>query len=214
MRFQDITIGGNPRPYHPTFSFPGEYVTPQHRAIGEAPRGCAGVPGLINLGIEGFLWPEEALKLYELAYCGSGDVLELGTHKGLSTSILAGALEDRGSGNLETVDIDEAANQAAQRNVLARPGGSRVTFTLKDATIRLGELQAAGRVFGLIFVDHWHGYAETAEAAKAARAPLLAPGGFVMFHDFLDPGNIDPDHVYGVYDAVRDTISEEPPNAA
>ena len=65
----------------------------------------------------------DALKLYELAYFCEGDVLELGTHKGLSTSIIAQALHDRKrDGILETVDIDSESNRAARDNLAGRPG--------------------------------------------------------------------------------------------
>jgi hypothetical protein len=38
---------------------------------------------------------------------------------------------------------------------------------------------------------------------------LLADGGYVMFHDFFDPSNQDPDHLYGVFQAVLDTIGQD-----
>ena len=122
--------------------------------------------------------------------------------------MIASALNDRCSGLLETVDIDAVAGEAARVNVRGRPGGERVTFTLRDATTRLDELINEGRRFGLIFVDHWHGYRETYEAADRGRL-LLQPGGFILFHDFLDPGNVDPAHPYGVLDAVRDVLGRD-----
>lgn len=194
---------GKPQPYLETFE--GATATPGMQALVKAPLGRLGVPILIDIGIDGYLQRADALKLYEIAYYCGGDVLELGTHRGLSTSIIAGALEDRGSGSLETVDIDADANAIARSNVAGRPGSRRVTFTLQDATQRMDALIREQRKFGFIFVDHWHGYEATKEAAERARS-LLNPGGFIYFHDYLDPGNADPNHVYGVYQAVEEVI--------
>jgi SAM-dependent methyltransferase len=175
------------------------------KRILNAPLGRMGVPFLINLEIDGFLGRDDALKIYEMAYHSDGDVLELGTCKGLSTSIIAEALGEAGGGNLETVDIDAAANEVARENVKSRRFGEKVTFAIQDAAKRMDELSSLGRKFGFVFIDHWHGYDATYEAASRVR-DLLKPGGYVLFHDFLDPGNSDPNHVYGVYQAVLDTI--------
>jgi hypothetical protein len=196
---------GQPAPYRPSFQFDGSAINSAHGDILHAPLGRLGIPINIDLGMDGYLQRGDALKLYELAFFSRGDALELGTHKGLSASIIARALDDRGSGSLETVDIDRAANKLARANVGGKPGAHRVTFTLRDAAKRMDELVAKGRRFGFIFIDHWHGYEATFEAARRC-ADLLAPGGFVQFHDFLDPSNADPKHVYGVYQAVLDTI--------
>jgi hypothetical protein len=56
--------------------------------------GMHGLPFLINLGIEGYQHEAEALKFYEMSYFARGHILELGTHKGLPTSILAHAPHD------------------------------------------------------------------------------------------------------------------------
>ena len=200
-------LDGRPKPYVPDYVFGGEWINQSHRDIAQAPLGRLSVPFLLDIGVDGFLHRAEGLKLYELAFYSPGDVLELGTHKGLSTTILARALHDKGSGFIETVDIDAETNPEAQRNVLERPGGERVSFTLKDATARLNELAEQSRRFGFIFVDHWHGYEATLEAAERVKR-MLVPGAFIMFHDFFDPANTDPDHVYGVYQGVLDGFGD------
>lgn len=69
-------------------------------------------------------------------------------------------------------------------------------------------LIAAGRRFGMIFVDHhWHGYEATREAALRAEA-LISPGGFALFHDYTDGNSADPTHPNKVYQGVRDTIAK------
>jgi hypothetical protein len=96
--------------YRPTYTEPtGPFID----RINSAPGGMSGVPFLIDLGIEGFLFRTEALKLYEMAYNARSDILELGTHKGLSTSILAHALHDRKSGTLATIELESAFSQIA-----------------------------------------------------------------------------------------------------
>ena len=200
---------GQSKPYIRTHDFPGDRINASHASFDSAPLGRMGVPFLIDIGIDGFLLRDEALKLYEMAYFSSGDVIELGTHKGLSTSIIAMALtqSERRDRNFETIDIDARRNFLARKNV----GFWRnrwVKFSLMDATKRLDQMIAEGRRAGFIFVDHWHGYKETFEAAE--RGPLLlVDGGYIMFHDFLDPGNNTPGHPYGVYPAVLDAIGND-----
>ena len=166
-----------------------------------------GIEVCIDTGIEGYLQRADALKMYELAYFSSGDVLELGTHKGLSTSIIAGALNDRQDRppGMDTVDIDPAFTAAAKKNLKKVPGQSLVKYHVSDAADFMDGLIEGGRRFGFIFVDHWHGYEATRDAASRV-GKLLEPGGFVLFHDYSDPGNADPEHVYGVYQAVDEVI--------
>jgi predicted O-methyltransferase YrrM len=206
--WQPLDAIGLPAPYVRTHPFEGEYINKFHACLGSAPLGRMGVPILIDIGIDGYLQRAEALKLYEMAYFSSGDIIELGTHKGLSTRIMAQAVTDSGSRdiNLETIDIDRWTHLPARKNVgLWR--NRWVKFTLMDATTRLDQLIAEGRKVGFIFVDHWHGYKETIEAAERAPRALL-DGGYVMFHDFLDPGNNTPGHPYGVYAAVLDAFGD------
>lgn len=207
-RWVDFDQLGVPFSYEKTFDFPGEYLDAEHRRIGAAPS-RTDITFLIDLGIEGYLLHADALKVYELGRLCDGDVLELGTHKGLSTSIIAAALHNRGAGELETVDIDPDASVVARGAVEQRPGAERVKFKVMDATERVEQLVRSERRFGFIFVDHWHGYEATFQVARQLRS-LLNPGGFVLFHDFLDPGNAQQGHPYGVYPAVIDTIAVDP----
>jgi hypothetical protein len=191
-------------PYRKTFAFAGDYADANHAAIGHAPGGRMGIPFCLDLGIDGYLQRGDALKLYELALFTSGDVLELGTHYGLSTSLIAKALDARGSGRLETVDTNAETTAVAIANLKGLPGRSRVTFTVSDATKRMEALVAAGRKYSFIFVDHWHGYQATLDAALLA-PKLLERGGFIQFHDFLNPENMDPADFQSVFQAVLDS---------
>ena len=76
-------------PYSKTFDFPGSGATDFHAYLAHPPLGRSGVPFNIDLGIDGYLQIGDARKIYELAFFTPGDVLELGTHYGLSASIIA-----------------------------------------------------------------------------------------------------------------------------
>jgi predicted O-methyltransferase YrrM len=196
-------------PYRPIHAVPDDGISEYNRRLAAAKGGMHGSPFLIDIGIEGFLHKEEALKLYEMAYYASGDILELGTHKGLSTSILVQALHDRGNGEIVTIDINKATNKVAMANLARSPGAKRVNFMLTDAKAGMDKLTAEGRIFAFVFVDHWHGYEATYDAALRVYG-LLSAGRHVMFHDFFDPSNADPEHVYGVYQAVIDVFGTDP----
>jgi predicted O-methyltransferase YrrM len=194
--------------YNRTHSFDGEHISQFHKDLAAAPLGRMGIPICIDIGADGYLQRPEALKLYEMAYFSSGDVLELGTHKGLSTKIMARAISDSGKQRVfETVDIDIRTHLTARKNV-GLWKNRWVKFTIQDATNRMDRLLSEKRKFGFIFVDHWHGYKETLEAAERGRN-LLLDGGHMMFHDFLDVGNNTPEHPYGVYPAVLDAFGND-----
>ena len=102
-----LSEAGAWRPYVKTYEFKGDAISRYHSALASAPCGRMGAPSCIDIGIDGYLDRLEAMKLYELAYYCNGDILELGTFRGLSSSIFARALEDRGArGCIDTCDID------------------------------------------------------------------------------------------------------------
>jgi predicted O-methyltransferase YrrM len=241
----ELAETGQPKPYLKTFNFPGAYINDRHAAFVAAPGGRMGLQTCIDLGVDGYLLHTDALKLYELAYCAQGNILELGTYKGLSASIIAKGISDSGRRNcsLTTCEINRSFVRIAKRNLsrmdecrISRVGvgplarglitGFRniigretiaaasckrvdVYFRVGDATELMDVLIANGLKYGFIFVDHWHGYDATYQAAIRI-APLLEDGGFVMFHDFNDGVSKLPDHVHKVYQAVGDTIVKDP----
>jgi len=193
-------------PYVKTIDFPGTEISYFHRELRDAYLGRCGVPFNIDIGIDGYLQRGDAMKLYELSYFAPGDVIELGTHFGLSASIIAHALQDRGFGGLHSVDIDSETTARARHNIAGRPGADRVRFVLEDAGTYLAHRAAKRERAGFIFIDHWHGYDATVAAAKHC-ADILEPGGFVQFHDFVNAENAETGNdAYGVYQAVLDVI--------
>ena len=63
-------------PFHKTYPVNGVFINDWHRHLSQA----AGSTGMIEIGVEGWLLPVDALKLYELGYFCGGDILELGTY--------------------------------------------------------------------------------------------------------------------------------------
>jgi predicted O-methyltransferase YrrM len=161
-----------------------------------------GVSFCLDIGIDGYLTNADAAKLYELAYFGRGDVLELGTARGLSASIISAALRARGSGRLHTVGFDPVSSAKAQQNIPPWAAPDRIDFHIGEAAEIMDRFVAEEKKFGFIFVDQ---YEITRKAALRIPA-LLAPRGFVQFHDYSDPSPAPPHHPETVWNAVNDTI--------
>ncbi|MCP4380669.1 MAG: class I SAM-dependent methyltransferase [Hyphomicrobiales bacterium] len=162
-----------------------------------------------NVAISGVLWPEDAAKLYELAYFCRDDILELGTKFGLSTVILAEANRAGGyASTVYTVDIVPKYTAAAKRNAESA-GIANVVAETSDAAAWLDNGISANRRFGLAFVDHAHDY-ENVKAIAERLDTLLLPGSYVIFHDFLDRRNDDPaDTDYGVWQGAADGLADD-----
>jgi predicted O-methyltransferase YrrM len=200
-------------PYRPTFALPGEYVDEAHRRLALLPLKDGFLIQLENgrwLGqvIQGWLRREDALKLYEIAYFVGGDILELGSYHGLSTSILSRASRNSPRPKrIESVDLSPRSVLMTDWN-LWRQGLKRGVRTVAgDALVEVRRRADRGAVFGMVFVDHSHAYTPVYEVCRELRR-IVAPGGFCLFHDFNDPRNYDPaDPDHGVYQAVVDGLA-------
>lgn len=207
-------IGGGrpaPTPYRPNYPIDGPYINAQHASYASAPKNGA----LIDLGIPGWLKVEDALKLYELAYFSTGDVLELGTHQGLSTSILAQALIDAGNGHrLITIDMEQVYIDKAKTELAARHVDAGVDFLCGDAGPFLDRFEAEGRTFGFAFIDHSHAYAPVVKASQSLGL-LLSPGTFALYHDYVDGRNTlrrdagESGQEYGVVAGAQDGLAAD-----
>lgn len=193
-------------PYLPTYDYLGEYLNEQHRSYST----CPAKEHLIDLGIDGWLRREDALKLYELAYFAPGPILEIGSYHGLSTSILARAVADSGpegrDRRIVSVELDPSA-QAVARGHLALLGlAANVTFVENHASAYCIEAAAAGERFAFAFIDHDHAYASVLPVCREL-PKLTLPGAFCLFHDWLDARNFQPEEAaYGVFGATRDGL--------
>lgn len=140
--------------------------------------------------IRGWLRVEDAEKLYELAHATPGPVLEIGTAHGKSAILMALALRDAGRDTtLFTLDVDVRALRAAAAEAQARGVADLIVFVR-------GTVRAFARAYphvrpALTFVDADHSAAGV-ERDLAALRELVPAGGLLVFHDFNDPLNEDP----------------------
>lgn len=201
-------LGKVGRPYLPNFPVDG-YINPEHRWFSE----CEMDGVCIKAPIQGWLQAADALKLYEMAYFANGDILELGTAFGLSTSIMAKAVKSsERSCRIETVELDPKVSAQAARNLRDHGVANCVNFNVGDAESVCSKMALVGRKFGFAFIDHSHAYWPVYKSNLLLK-DLLAPGGLALFHDYNDPRNAkdklesDASGVYGVYAAVHDSLS-------
>ena len=140
--------------------------------------------------VPGWLRPEDADKLWELARSASGPILEIGTYHGKSAVLMALALKDAGSGAvLYTLDVDARALRSAQAAAETHGVADRIVFVRGTSAALAGaypHLRPA-----LTFVDGDHSQAGV-ERDLAALEALVPDGGRLLFHDYHDPRNEDP----------------------
>lgn len=195
-------------PYLATFDFPGEFINESHRSFST----CPIKDGIMiqikdrpleGSVIEGWLQREDALKLYEIAHCVSGDILELGSYHGLSTSILSQANHDSPyKKNIYSVDLNPGNAAFVSRHLRAMGLEDHVNTICSDALSAVREFAASKAKFEFVFIDHSHAYDPVYTVCRELRN-VLVDGGFCLFHDFNDPRNRDCDRKdYGVYQAV------------
>jgi predicted O-methyltransferase YrrM len=201
----DETVLGRVFPaYRQTFDFPGEFIDAEHQAIAALPA----PDGLIRTTIPGFLRPADGLALYELAYFAPGEILEIGSACGLSTSILCRATARAGRGmRVWSIEKEPEFQQATRRAIAALGLDGHYRSVPGDADQVIPQLMARRPRFGLIFVDHDHRYPAVRRVC-AALGRLLVPGGLALFHDFNDERNISGAEDYGIYRAVCELLRD------
>jgi predicted O-methyltransferase YrrM len=177
--------------YRPTYPFDGEFLNAAHAGIHAA---VADVPG--------WLRPEDALKLYELAYYADGPILEIGTYRGKSAVVIASAVRDAGKATrFLSIDVDRSALGAAAATLAERGLADRVTLVhgSSRALFRtIGGLQPA-----LVFVDGDH-TASGVAADLVALETRVPRGGLILLHDYVDDRNERPQETgYGVPQGVE-----------
>jgi predicted O-methyltransferase YrrM len=151
-------------------------------------------------GIPGQLRPEDEEELYRLACTTTGPILEIGTLRGRSTTILAlGAKEGRG-GWVVSVDVDPSAQAAAQTALREHGVADRALLVRGSVVGALRRLNGLRPM--LVFVDADHS-AEGVGRDLTALEPVVPAGATLVFHDFTDPRNDDPgEPTIGVREAV------------
>jgi predicted O-methyltransferase YrrM len=140
--------------------------------------------------IPGWLRPEDADKLDELARSASGPILEIGTYHGKSAILMALALRDAKRDTLlYTLDVNRKAIEAAAGEAWHRGVADRIVFVR-------GALEAFRSAYphvrpALTFIDGDHSR-EGVNRDLAVLESIVPAGGLLLFHDFADPRNDDP----------------------
>ena len=151
-------------------------------------------------GIPGMLTPESGKFLYTLCYMQGveGDVVEIGSWQGYSTSFLARAVADSKNGTLYAVDHFKGNVGKESRYVVGRQDLSDLRGNFEANMRRLGlweslrlldmpdaeaAEQLAGKRVRFLFVDGDH-TREGVEKDINLFFPLLIPGAIVVFDDF------------------------------
>ncbi|MXG89284.1 O-methyltransferase [Nocardioides flavescens] len=112
-------------------------------------------------------------------------VLEVGLFTGYSALAMAEALP--ADGRLVALEIDAGVAEFAQACLADSEAGSRVEVRVGPALETLAELDAAGEVFDLVFVDADKG-GYTAYLDLVLESGLLAPHGVVVVDNTLMQG--------------------------
>jgi len=196
--------------YRATFDFDSKYINTSHQFYEQRPPEGGNLIQVENGNqeiIHGWLNREDALKLYELAYFVQGDVLELGSFHGLSTTILSQANhESPHRKNIYSVDLIPGFVDQTKMNLQASNLEHYVTNICSDATVAVEKFSKENKKFEFVFIDHSHEYEPVYTICKKLDTVMIK-GGFCLFHDFNDPRNRDSDDQdYGVYQAVMDGL--------
>ncbi len=199
--------------YRPTFDYGKEYIDSFHKFLSKCQNQDGTLIQIKNgrwLGgniIQGWLRREDALKLYELAYFVQGDILELGSYHGLSTTILSKANQcSPYKKHIYSVDLDPECVKQTECNLRSKGLNRDITTCCADATTAVKTFGADGRKFEFAFIDHSHAY-EPVYTVCQELGKVMIKGGWCLFHDFNDARNRDsqnPD--YGVYQAVTEGL--------
>ena len=190
-------------PYRKTFPFSGQTLSAGH----QAQEARLHPTGMIDIGVEGWLLPPDALKLYEMAYFCTGDILELGAYRGLSATVMNRACTDRGSDcKIISIDLDPISVEASRLQLSTQVNSDRALFFVEDGASAIRNLAAIKRRFGFAFIDHSHQYEHVYEVCRILHR-VVDLDGFALFHDFNDPRNSMEDVPdYGVYQGAMDGL--------
>jgi SAM-dependent methyltransferase len=200
---------GKNRPYRATFGT-RPFINDTHRRLLEAPLSSG--KASIDIGIPDSLRPEDAAKLYELAYFSRGDALVLGSGHGLAMAIVAQAIRDASRPDTVIgVDPDRRLIDSARSTLDAFEFTQNVTLVQDDLVSYCETLSSRGGAFGLVFVDHVTRYGDVRRICELLPS-VVRDGGFVLFHDFNDRRNSSPKKktAYGIYAGVIEGLASLP----
>ncbi len=126
--------------------------------------------------------------LYYSLYCSlfpeqeNVAVLETGTNRGVSTIVMAQALEDLGvEAVVDTVELDPELAAVARDNVERAGLSSRVRFHVEDAVGFLSRMAEERDHFDFVLLDDKHTFQHVLDEIKVVCPRVTAPEGKVYF---------------------------------
>ena len=152
---------------------------------------------------DGMMPPDQLLAVYRLAatWPVRGDIVELGSWIGLTTSYLATACRVRGEGKVHAVDTFRGTKEGGSRYASVERLGGSTLETFRDRIRRAGVDDIVEVLVGLtsdmvhryqgqpirmLLIDADHSY-EGTRSDFELWSPLVAGGGLIVFHDLLMP---------------------------
>jgi predicted O-methyltransferase YrrM len=188
---------------------------------------------------DGMMPTEQLLAIYHLAatWPVRGDVVELGSWTGLTTCYLATACKVRGEGKVFAVDTFAGTMEGGTTYPSAERFGGSTFKAFEDQILRAGVADVVEPLVGFtsevaatypggrirfLLIDADHSY-EGVRGDFELWAPHVAPGGLIVFHDYLMPEvaryvdehvrrdssfDIHPGHVVPNVMAVTKKVSE------
>lgn len=171
-------------------------------------------------GIPSMLGTQTALSLYQLCYLQElrGDVVEVGSWQGYSTSFLARAVRDSGNGVLYAIDHFRGNVGKEQFYVVGSSDLSDLRHGFEHNIRNLGLWDSVrlldmpncdavchldGVEVRMLFIDGDHSKSGVENDIRLFY-PLVKPGGIIIFDDFAP-------HFPGLVEAVTELISTYPP---
>jgi predicted O-methyltransferase YrrM len=141
--------------------------------------------------ISGWLLLEDIYKLYELSMVTPGPILEIGCHHGKSTVVIARALAARSAGvPFMSLDVDPQCLDTTAQNLAERRLAERVVLVRGSARACLRTISNLRPA--LVFLDGDHSYDGVRSDLEALES-RVPNGALLLFHDYNDPGNADPE---------------------
>jgi predicted O-methyltransferase YrrM len=146
-------------------------------------------------------------------------VIETGTNRGISTIVMAQALEDLGvQAMVDTVELDPDLVAVARGNVEEAGLSHRVRFHSGDAVPFLSQMAEQEDHFDFVLIDDLHTYDHVWQEIEVVRPKIAARGGKIYFDNTgygdIDRAILDLRKRYGGNLVTFDNCSYRPPGNA
>jgi predicted O-methyltransferase YrrM len=165
--------------YAPTWDWGSEFLGDRHRLLPDE------MPP-----INGLMYPQDALKLYELAWFSSGPILEIGTYHGLSAAVMARSLNDSDNPQpIYSLDVDPAALAQAKQNLSSQGMLDRVTLAEASAREFVRVFPDFRPMF--VFVDGDHTLSGVVSDLEVLYE-IVPRGGIIAMHDYEGYSHAEP----------------------